>query len=1251
MDYPLIFSSVADVGSNIGPDKLTGVSSLTFDTEQEILWVGNYSGHLTSFVPNSSSYNNLVKYTSFHIDYESDIRQLSTCRDGVLSLTKTFVRMSKRRGLPQFTHKSDLFKDLQCMHYKNTNENKSGHIYLAGNQEKLIDCDMETLKHVRVVNIGDDKQGISDCKYMKGHPKFMCLADGEGKIVLRDADMLNLLHEFKPTSPISSFDVCGNYLVTCSAYSQLLMIYDIREMKLVSATQTYLPMHLKFLSRFTTKCCIVSRNGQFSIVDLTSPSNVNQINNIALHSYGAEISAFDVSATDQAFAFGDNHNFVYVHGTCDKFHINTNPKQAEYADVIMPPPYYSLTSDCYTPVSEISQFPYYAFSKLADFRNLVSHMPSKQCIRTYRPTPPIGPDILRSMKVVGNIGYVVNPSGMMPSLNTNANNSRRNSPEGNEFGTDQMPHRYHFLEPNHNMVDKDEYDFSRFNHSPFPGLDSTMPNSYANNMIQCLYFIPPLRSAIESHICGKEYCLICELGFLFHMLDTAPKHTPCQASNFLRAFRTIPEVSAFKLILPEDETLLKQVNFRKLSQQWLRFLLHQLNRESSNTPSSPQQPGAKNYLNTDFTENSKASFVTDYFSLRLTRNFQCIKCRHTWQSPHDSFPVTLNYPFNQILNNTPTNGESSAGNGSNQSGGTGTENVFVGFAELLTNSILTRQTIQAFCSQCQKFHHNITEKRIVSSLPNIFAINTGLDNERAIKFWQNQISQFSTTSKNKGKYVITNLEEVEKNKQKQPEQSKTITQTGANVKACRYGQNCMRSDCKFYHAHLENENENELNAHGQFASWIPPKLYIVNGDNGLFEIKDKCSDCLEGQVNEYCLINVTSVVKSDENSFDNIVSAIKIDKAYFCERKKQLMKKRRRHMRTNNETMVNQDQLENESDLSDSDELPCELEDNQMFTLDSRSCLNDFEKNILSHDTINEWYLFNHYSINPISIEEVLSTDLSWKIPATLMYIRSDLIGDMINNKTLRRIKNQIDPNVLSSDISVALKIQSCLISFVPLDLSKELLRRGDIVAMDAEFVMLNHEETELRSDGTRSTIKPSHKSVARISCVRGSGQMQGIPFIDDYICTQDQVADYMTKFSGIKPGDLDATLSSKHLTTLKSTYLKLRFLVDNGVIFVGHGLRNDFRVINLVVPPEQVIDTVYLFQSPNYKRKVSLRFLAWHFLGLNIQSETHDSVEDAKTALALYHKYKELETTGCAQEAIEELYKAGKDCGWKVDY
>jgi PAB-dependent poly(A)-specific ribonuclease subunit 2 len=52
---------------------------------------------------------------------------------------------------------------------------------------------------------------------------------------------------------------------------------------------------------------------------------------------------------------------------------------------------------------------------------------------------------------------------------------------------------------------------------------------------------------------------------------------------------------------------------------------------------------------------------------------------------------------------------------------------------------------------------------------------------------------------------------------------------------------------------------------------------------------------------------------------------------------------------------------------------------------------------------------------------------------------------------------------------------------------------------------------------------------------------------------------------------DLDIAQSRKYLTTGKRSYLKLRHLIDSGVTLVGHGLKKDFRMINIVVPASQV--------------------------------------------------------------------------------
>lgn len=56
-----------------------------------------------------------------------------------------------------------------------------------------------------------------------------------------------------------------------------------------------------------------------------------------------------------------------------------------------------------------------------------------------------------------------------------------------------------------------------------------------------------------------------------------------------------------------------------------------------------------------------------------------------------------------------------------------------------------------------------------------------------------------------------------------------------------------------------------------------------------------------------------------------------------------------------------------------------------------------------------------------------------------------------------------------------------------------------------------------------------------------------------------------------------------------------------------------------------------------------------YFLLGLKIQSVTHDSIEDARTALQLYQRYREIEVKGSVTATLKELYEVGERLQWQV--
>ncbi|XP_051153059.1 PAN2-PAN3 deadenylation complex catalytic subunit PAN2 isoform X2 [Leptopilina boulardi] len=1206
-----------------------GVSTISFDSVEELLWMGNQGGHVTSYYG-----SNLQKYTSFQVHATQEIRQIHPVDEGILALTQSMLRCQLRRGIPIFTHTSTNMIDMQCILQISPTR-----LLMGGHQDKLIDFNLTRGKETGLVNVGE-----SGCAILRQHNRLICAGNPAGRIDLRDPNTLSIEHTLDTHSgSLSDFDVQGNYLVTCGFSNSLqgmsvdrfLMAYDLRQMRALSPVQTMVfPFLLKFLPSYSSRIAVVSPLGQMQLLD-TIYANV-QPSVTCLYQVatgGAMILSFDVSPTSQCLSFGDSVGSIHLMSTNNpEPQFNTFSRPTEFADPVETLQPFSF-DDNETPLSSIPM--------MYTGQTLFSDWPEEFIKQVYRKSPQIDQEILKTMKMQGPIGYAPNPQSFRRNQ-IPYNLEKRRGIVTKLFGNDSrakmddgtfvaIPKRYRKTEVKYSLkYYYDEFDFEQYNRSNFCGLESTLPNSYCNSMLQMLYYCEPVRISLLSHLCQREFCLSCEMGFLFHMLDTS-KGIPCQAANFLRAFRTVPEASALGLILndlhPEAK---RKVSLIRLIQSWNRFILHQMHYELLETkkrqqekeeetmrlkmepkhnafvynehdfPSILQDLGSR-YINNEedrrrrrkqdedddsgkksSDENEireEESEISRVFGSEQIHIHRCLKCGQ--EASKHSIMLLCNLTYPETANPTEE----------------------VPFSKVLARSLKPEKVTPAWCDKCQKFNPTL-QLRHLTKLPQVLALNCGLDTQQDKKFWQNQMDIVV-------KKVLNGVEGS----------SPISSPIPSIAKPCRYGINCSRTGCRFRHVGRPPETSSPSSSSASVSShlycthsWIPQNLEIT--------------------LDEKRNLHVTKL--------DNRLNSDLEDKS-------KISKDDKSHM-TIQLAMGETNDKEN-SDSPKVQKVNYELSAVICYINDKN---NEDRRNLVAlirvgenyHERSNgnssfQWYIFNDFCISAVSPQEAVWFNLDWKVPCVLQYTAKS------STESAPFISPQWTFDVFGEDKCIARSGGTRGITFTPLS-ADETPKKGDLVGIDAEFVTLNQEEAELRSDGKISQIKPSHMSVARVTCIRGQGPLEGTPFIDDYISTQEQVVDYLTKFSGIQPGDLDANFSSKHLTTLKSTYQKLRFLVDNGIIFVGHGLKNDFRVINLVVPPEQVIDTVLLFHLPHH-RMVSLRFLTWHFLGKKIQSETHDSVEDARAALELYQKYKQIEIQGNLSESLKELYSVGTQLQWKV--
>ena len=170
--------------------------------------------------------------------------------------------------------------------------------------------------------------------------------------------------------------------------------------------------------------------------------------------------------------------------------------------------------------------------------------------------------------------------------------------------------------------------------------------------------------------------------------------------------------------------------------------------------------------------------------------------------------------------------------------------------------------------------------------------------------------------------------------------------------------------------------------------------------------------------------------------------------------------------------------------------------------------------------------------------------------------------------------------------------------------------KRDDYIAIDCEmagdirlFLQKNVESDEFNRDNSL---------LIRATLVDGHGRV----VLDEYCLPTTKIWDMRYECHGIDEYDLFGKQSDTELIE------KIQEIIKDKII-VGHSLKYDLEVLKVSPPESRIRDTAERFSWTFRKNIPSLKQLAKNKLGIEIQTDFHDSKEDALAALKIFVSFK----------------------------